>query len=46
MRIHYSRAIARKRVGAGDPGGVFVSATADPVCITVILCLKSSGNEI
>lgn len=46
----YSRAIARSRgLIAGDPGGVsdcrFVSSTL-PVCITVILCLKSSGKEI
>lgn len=48
-KIH-SRAIARSRgLIAGDPGGVsacrFASSTL-PVCMTVILCLKSSGKEI
>lgn len=50
LRNFYSRAIARSRgLIAGDPGGVsackFVSSTL-PVCMTVILCLKSNGKEI
>lgn len=47
---NYSRAIARRRgLIAGDSCGAsswrFASSTL-PVCITVILCLKSSGKEI
>lgn len=41
------RAIALYRWMAGEPGG-FRSRTASPiaVCLTVIVCLKSNGNDI
>lgn len=41
------RAMARYRGIAGDPGGVRKFASSlGAVCLTVMLCLKSNGNEI
>lgn len=46
MGIHL-RAMALYRGIAGDPGGVRKFASSlGAVCLTVMLCLKSSGNEI
>lgn len=45
----YLRAIARSREIAGDPGGVSVrilESSLRAVCLTVIVCLKSNGNDI
>lgn len=45
----YLRAIARNLGIAGDPGGVSVrkrESSNKAVCLTVIVCLKSNGNDI
>lgn len=45
-QIHL-RAMALYRGIAGDPGGVRKFASSlGAVCLTVILCLKSKGNDI
>lgn len=45
----YIRAMARSLGIAGDPGGVSVrnrDSSRNAVCLTVIVCLKSNGNDI
>lgn len=45
----YSRAMALKRGIAGEPGGVSVRSLVSSrmaVCCTVIVCLKSKGNDM
>lgn len=44
---NHLRAMALYRGIAGDPGGVRKFASSlGAVCLTVMLCLKSSGNDI
>lgn len=47
QRRHYLRAMARYREMAGDPGGVCnFESSLSAVCLTVMVCLKSNGNDI
>lgn len=49
LSYDYSRAMALSRGIAGEPGGVSVrilDSSRVAVCLTVIVCLKSTGNDI